>query len=102
AGFSSPWTEVLRWDPLKPFLDQDLGAWRRWIKDVPSYVDDITVLNQYDAVWIDAGAANVATVNPNPPSGRTVQFQRGWNNFVYTGSAKQVDDALAQAAGKYE
>ncbi|MBI2767123.1 MAG: S8 family serine peptidase [Chloroflexi bacterium] len=100
AGLSSPWTELLRWDPAKPFLETS-GAWRRFIKSVPGYVNDVTTLEQYDAYWVNGAAANVATLNPNPASGRRIGLAKGWNNFVFTGGSRSVADALSEIEGKY-
>lgn len=94
------WNEVLRWDPEKPFLDS-AGAYAHFAKTVPAYVNDLAAISQYDAIWLDGAAANVATLNPNPPPGRTIELKPGWNNFVYTGTAKEVKNALAAADGKY-
>ncbi len=96
----SPWTNVYRWDPEKPGLD-DPGGFRHYSKGVPGFVNDMTTLQRYDAVWVDAGAANAATVNPNPPSGLTVDLKPGWNNFVWTGTSAAVADALRPIAGRY-
>jgi subtilisin family serine protease len=100
SAVTTIWNSVLRWDPLKPFLDS-AGAYQHYSNNVPAYVNDLTAVSQYDALWIDAGAAPFATANPNPPPGRTLLLQPGWNNFVWTGSAKQVEDALAAASGLY-
>jgi len=101
AAFAASWTEVLRWDPAKPLLDAETGAWRRFVKGVPAYVNDLPDLQRYDAYWVDGSAGNAATINPNPAPGRTMDLQPGWNNFVYTGSARSVADALATLDGKY-
>ena len=100
SSLPSPWTALLRWDPLKPFLETK-GAFARFVKGAPAYVNDLARLEQYDAYWVDGGAANVATLNPNPAAGRTITLQPGWNNFVYTGDARAVEEALSDIAGKY-
>lgn len=99
AGFASPWTTVLRWEPTGDGLLG--GVYRRFVKDAPEYVNDIPSLGRYEAIWIDGARANVATPNPNPTPGRSVGLRPGWNNIVYTGSARSVADALVDAAGKY-
>ena len=38
----------------------------RFVKGAPAYVNDLPRLEQFDAYWVDGGAANVATLNPNP------------------------------------
>ena len=93
-GLPTPWNVIYRWDPLKLFLDTP-GAYYRFARLAPAYVSDYPVIQQYDAYWVDAPAANMATANPGPPPGRTVQLQPGWNNFTYTGTSKAVADALA-------
>jgi hypothetical protein len=97
---AEPWTALLKWDPLKPFLETK-GAFARFVKGAPAYVNDLPRLEQFDAYWVDGGAANVATLNPNPAPGRVVSLQPGWNNFVYTGQAREVQEALSAVAGKY-
>jgi subtilisin family serine protease len=99
AGLAAPWNAVLRWEPSP---DQPFGGvFRRYIKGAADYVNDIGVLNRYDAFWIEAERVNAATANPNPAPGRTVELRRGWNNIVYTGANRAVADALADIAGKY-
>ncbi|MCA9829983.1 MAG: S8 family serine peptidase [Dehalococcoidia bacterium] len=99
ASFGSPWTTVLRWDPSAGGLLG--GVYRRYLKDAPGYVNDLDSLGRYEAIWIDGARANVATPNPNPVAGRSVALLAGWNNIVYTGSARSVADALVDSAGKY-
>ena len=101
ANLSSPWTQLLRWDPAKPFLETT-GAYQRFARAVPDYVNDLPEIARYDAVWINAGQSNVATPNPEPAGGRVVLLQTGWNNFVYTGTAKPVGEALASLDGLYK
>jgi hypothetical protein len=96
----SPWTNVFVWDPAKQNLDVT-GGYKHFSKGVPSYVNDLPELSRYTALWIDAGAANAATANPNPPSGLTVALTQGWNNFVWTGTSAAVETALKPIAGKY-
>ena len=67
----------------------------------PPAINDISTLKTYDAFWINAPASNLASVNPNPPTGRVIQLNPGWNNFVYTGTSKAVADALSSIAGRY-
>ncbi len=94
------WTTALKWDPAKPG-PAGLGGFTMSVKNAPAFVSDWPDLPTYEAYWVDAPAANVASLNPNPPAGRVVNLKPGWNNFVYTGDNKQVSDALAGIAGKY-
>ncbi|MCK6563386.1 MAG: S8 family serine peptidase [Dehalococcoidia bacterium] len=94
------WVAAMKWNPGSPgeggssgFLVAARGA--------PTYVSNWPAIQRYAAIWIDAVAANVATLNPNPAPGRTVQLMPGWNNIVYTGTSRSVSDALASMAGKY-
>ncbi len=99
-----PWSAIYRWDPLKwVFGEADglRGAYRRFIRGAPAAVSDYPAIQQYDAYWVDAPAANVASLNPNPPTGRTVELAAGWNNIVYTGQSLSVAEALGSIAGKY-
>jgi subtilisin family serine protease len=99
-----PWNAIYRWDPLKwAFSEAEgvLGAYRRFIRGAPGAVSDYPVIQQYDAYWVDAPAANVASLNPNPAPGRTIQLAAGWNNITYTGQSRAVADALSSIAGKY-
>jgi subtilisin family serine protease len=99
AALSSAWGAVLRWDPTGEGYFG--GRYRRFIKDVPDYVNDIGTLERYDAFWIDAAAGRPAVTNPGPQPGRTISLKAGWNNFVYTGHSRAVADALSGVAGKY-
>lgn len=101
ANLSSPWSELLRWDPAKPFFEAP-GAYQRFARGVPDYVNDLPAIETFDAVWINAGQTNVATPNPDPAAGRVVSLQPGWNNFVYTGTAKSVAEALAPLGDRYK
>jgi hypothetical protein len=100
SGLPTPWSTIYRWDPSKLSLDK-LGGYTRFVQDAPAYLSDYTAAQTYDAYWVDAPAANVASVNPNPPPGRTIALQQGWNNFTYTGNSREVSDALSSIAGKY-
>ena len=99
SSFASPWNVVLKWDPEGEGLIG--GAWRRFVKDTPAYVNDLASLDQYEAFWIDSLRANAATPNPGPPAERDVFLKEGWNNVVYTGANRSVADALSTIAGKY-
>ncbi|MGE0571612.1 MAG: S8 family serine peptidase [Dehalococcoidia bacterium] len=99
AGFASSWSAVFRWDPTGEGVLG--GVYRRFVKDAPDFVNDIGSLGRYEAIWIDGARANVATPNPNPTPGRSVGLSPGWNNVVYTGSARSIADALVDSAGKY-
>ncbi len=96
----SGWTGLYRWDPLMDVFGGP-GGYDRYGRDVPDFVNTITGLATFDAVWVNGTAGNVAMLNPNPPSSRAIGLQPGWNNFVYTGTNKKVSDALAGIAGKY-
>jgi subtilisin family serine protease len=96
----SGWTSLYQWDPLKDAFGGP-GGYDRYGRDVPDFVNTITSLATFDAVWVNGTAGNVAMLNPNPPSSRAIGLQPGWNNFVYTGTNKKVADALASIAGKY-
>ncbi|MCC6381813.1 MAG: S8 family serine peptidase, partial [Dehalococcoidia bacterium] len=98
ANLGVPWTSVLKWDPQKVVVDR-LGSYRHFAKNAPAYAADLSELRLYDAIWVDAGQGNVASLNPNPAAGRLVFLQQGWNNFVYTGSNRAVGDALSGLAG---
>ena len=100
SSIPTPWTALYAWDPLKPLLETR-GAYRRFLPGVPTYVNDLASLEQYQPFWINAPASNPATPNPNPPVGRVLNLRVGWNNFVYTGTSKAVADALSEVAGKY-
>jgi subtilisin family serine protease len=96
----SGWSTIYRWDPTEEgFLG--LGAYERYSTEVPDFVNNISSLATFEAVWVDGPAGNVATLNPNPPSSRSIGLQPGWNNFVYTGTNREVKDALSGIAGKY-
>ncbi|MCZ2110489.1 MAG: S8 family serine peptidase [Dehalococcoidia bacterium] len=97
----APWSAAYHWNPEKLALTLGLGAYERYIRNVPFPVSDWLVVKQYDTFWVDAPPGNLASLNPNPAPGRIAQFKPGWNSFVYTGSSKEVKDALSSIAGKY-
>ena len=99
-GLPTPWTSIYKWDPAKSLLGR-LGAYLRFFRGAPSYASDYPVISQYDAYWVDAPAQNMASPNPSPPLGRTIQLKAGWNNFTYTGESRAVADALESVDGKY-
>ncbi len=101
SSLPMPWSAVYRWDPLKRLLDRP-GAYQRFFRTAPAYASDITTINQYDAYWVDGPPTNVASINPNPAPGRSIQLRTGWNNFTYTGASSAVPEALASIAGKYQ
>ncbi len=96
----SGWTGLYQWDPTLDVFGGP-GGYDRYAVGAPDYVNTITSLETYDAVWVNGTAGNVAMLNPNPPSERTIALQPGWNNFVYTGTNKKVSDALASIEGQY-
>lgn len=100
SGLPTPWSTIYKWDPAKLSLEK-LGAYARFVLDAPSYVNDYPTAQTYDAYWVNAPAANPASINPNPPPGRTITLQPGWNNFTYTGNSREVSDALSTIAGEY-
>ncbi len=97
----NPWTAIFRWNPLKVLLEPDVGAYDRFARNAPAYVSEFTNINQFDAYWVNAPAANVASLNPGAEPGRAIQLQKGWNNFTYTGPSKAVGEALASVSGQY-
>jgi len=101
ASLPMPWNAIYRWDPLKRLLDKP-GAYQRFYRNAPAYVSDMTTINQYDAYWVDGPPTNVASINPNPAPGRSIQLRKGWNNFTYTGTSHAVGDALSSINGKYQ
>ena len=100
SSLPTPWTAIYTWDPVKVAIDK-LGAYRRFVRAAPAFVNEINSLQLYEPFWVNAPASNVASVNPNPPLGRVIQLKPGWNNFVYTGTSKSVGEALTEVAGKY-
>jgi subtilisin family serine protease len=100
SGLPTPWNSIFLWDPLKKLLDLP-GAYRRFLRQAPSYASDLPVIGQYDPIWVDAPATNMASLNPQPAPGRTIQLHTGWNNFTYTGTSRSVADALGGIAGTY-
>ncbi|MFN0095709.1 MAG: S8 family serine peptidase [Dehalococcoidia bacterium] len=101
TSLPSPWTNVFAWDAEKASFDV-VGAYRHFSRGAPTFVNDLPELQRYQAIWIDAGAANAATANPNPPPGLKVTLKAGWNNVVWTGTSAPVGEALASIAGKYQ
>jgi subtilisin family serine protease len=97
----TPWSAVYRWKPETSILAASVGAFERFIRGAPQVVNTWRSVATYDTFWVDAPATNIASLNPNPPGGRVLQLNPGWNNFVYTGSSKEVEDALSELAGKY-
>ncbi|MGE3074567.1 MAG: S8 family serine peptidase [Dehalococcoidia bacterium] len=100
SGLPTPWTSIFKWDPDKATLGA-LGAYLRFFRGAPSFSADITSIQQYDAYWVDAPPPNIASLNPNPPPGRTIELKQGWNNFTYTGTSHSVKDALSSVDGKW-
>jgi hypothetical protein len=100
SGLPVSWTRVYRWDALKSWF-AGTGGYRLFGRTIPAYVSDLEQVARYDALWIDASGTSIATVNPNPPLGRAVALQPGWNSIVYTGTNRQVEDALSSVEGLY-
>lgn len=101
SSLPTPWSGAYHWDPAKPSLDSSPGAYVHYFRDVPAAVNDWNIVQQYDSFWVNGPAANLASINPSPPAGRVLPLRPGWNNFVYTGTSKQVSDALKEISGKY-
>ena len=97
----NPWSAIFKWNPLKVLLDPGPGAYDRFVRNAPSYVNEFATIQQFDAYWVNAPAANVASLNPNAVPGRAIELQTGWNNFTYTGPSQAVGDALDGISGQY-
>jgi subtilisin family serine protease len=95
-----PWSEALFWNPELPGFD-GAGRFSRFVPEAPPFLSDWTNARKYDAFWVNAPAANIATVNPNAPNNRALNLQPGWNNFVYTGANRSVAEALSDVERKY-
>jgi hypothetical protein len=95
------WTTVYRWTAGADNGLGSPGAYDRFTKDAPDYANGLSTVEQFDALWSHTSAASVASLNPNPTGNRVVGLKPGWNNVVYTGTTKSVEDALAEVAGKY-
>lgn len=100
SSIATPWTTLLRWDPAAGGEDGP-GAFLRFVKDVPGYVNSLPASQQYSALWVDSAAGTVATANPNPGPGRAISLQPGWNNIVYTGASRELKEALSSIDGQY-
>ena len=100
SSLPTPWDSIFKWDPLKRLLDRP-GAYLRFFRGVPSFASDLPVIRQYDAYWVDAPPTPMGSINPKPQPGRTIELKTGWNNFVYTGTSREVGDALGSIADKY-
>ncbi len=94
------WVAAMKWTPGSPGASGP-GSFLVAARTAPAYVSNWPSIQRYEALWIDAVAANVATLNPDPAPGRTVELQPGWNNVVYTGTSRSVADALTSIEGKY-
>jgi hypothetical protein len=101
SSLPTPWNSIFKWDPLKKILDRP-GAYLRFFRGVPSFASDLPVIRQYDAYWVDAPPTPMGSINPNPQTGRTIQLKAGWNNFVYTGTSREVGDALSSVGNRYK
>ncbi len=88
------WSSILRWITGE-------AEFARHIQNAPDFVQTLEGIDAFDAYWVHTnGAANTASVNPEPGP-RTIGLEPGWNNFVYTGAAKSVGDALEGISGQY-
>lgn len=94
------WSAVLNWNATAAGLTGP-GAYLRFLRSVPAYVESWTTVQTYDAYWVNSPAALVTQTNPNPPAGRVVALSPGWNNIVYTGANRAVGDALIDVNGQY-
>ena len=101
GSLPTPWNAAYHWDPTKKAFDGTLGAWDRFIRGAPAVVNTWNSVALYDTFWVDAPATNIASLNPEPPPGRVLDLEPGWNNFVFTGNSAEVEDALSAIAGKY-
>jgi hypothetical protein len=102
SALPTPWTAVYHWDASKTAFDGTTGAFEHFLRGTPAYANDWTNVQTFDTFWVDAPATNIASLNPNPAPGRVINLQAGWNNFVYTGTSKAVNDALSGLAGQYD
>ena len=101
SNLPAPWTAAYHWDTALSSLGTIPGAFERYLPGAPTYVNNWTQVQLYDTYWVNAPATNIASVNPNPQPGRVIPLNIGWNNFAYTGTSKEVKNALQEVAGKY-
>ena len=92
------WTQIRRWNAA---ADGGAGAMERYARTAPAYAQTYEIARQFDVFWVDGASANIAQPNPNAPV-RSLGLQPGWNAFLYTGTSRSVEDALADVEGKYE
>lgn len=95
----NPWEALYTWDPQGG--ESGEGAYERYIRGAPAYVNQWSEVQPYQPFWVKAPATTIATPNPNPVSGRAIALSPGWNNFVYTGANRAVGDALGPLQGTY-
>ncbi len=100
-GLTGGWSALLYWDSAATDANGNAGVYRRFLRDAPAFATEFTTATRYTAMWVDASTATIATANPNPPLGRAIILEKGWNNVVYTGNTREVSDALASIVGKY-
>ena len=101
AYLPGDWNAVFHWSTTKDDGLGGAGAFNRFDREIPAWANDWSTVATYDAFWVDASGSNIATLNPNPPLGRTLALSAGWNNFAYTGTNRSVADALSDIDGKY-
>ncbi len=101
-GLTGVWTALLAWDATAVDAQGNTGVYRRFLREAPPFASDLATTTRYSAMWVDSAASNIATANPNPPAGRAILLETGWNNIVYTGTTREVSDALASIGGHYK
>jgi len=95
------WEMALSWDAAADG-PRGKGAYHRLARTAPAYVNDWAEVDRYTPFWVYGSGGAPASLNPNPPPGRQVVLQTGWNNIVWTGASASIDQSLAAFGGKWK
>lgn len=95
AYLPASWEAVYHWH-----ADED--AYRRVFRTTPSWTNTWTTAAAFDAYWVWVPSAGTAASGNSLPDGpRTVALEPGWNNVTYTGTSREMSDALAGLEGQF-
>jgi len=77
--------------------------WKKFNTAAPSFLNDLTDIDETMGLWIRATEAVTLTVSGSVPSSTDISLYTGWNLVGYPSqTTRPIDEALASIDGKYD
>ena len=93
-----------KYDLVYAYHALDAGdPWKKYNTAAPSFLNDLTDIDETMGVWIRATEAATLSVSGSVPSSANIPLYSGWNLVGYPSrTARFVEEALSSIEGKYD